>query len=49
MSIKLYKGGEQMALKNTRKRTDKRIFKKTAQTTKKMNLAPKVMRGGIRL
>lgn len=27
---------------------DKRIFHTTAQTTKKVNIAPKTMRGGIR-
>lgn len=38
-----------MAIKNTKKRTDKRVFRQTAGTTKKMNLAPKTMRGGTRL
>lgn len=33
----------------TRKVTDKRIFKNTAQSTKKVNIMPKVSRGGIRL
>lgn len=28
---------------------DQRIFKRTAAKTKKINLAPKIMRGGIRL
>lgn len=32
----------------TNKKTDKKIFKNTASTTKKVNIAPKVMRGGIR-
>nr|DAU30764.1 MAG TPA: hypothetical protein [Microviridae sp.] len=34
-------------LKNARK--DKQIFKETAAKTKRINIAPKVMRGGIRL
>lgn len=38
-----------MSRTNTRKRVDKRVFKRTAATTKKMNISPKVMRGGIRL
>lgn len=38
-----------MAIKNTRKRDDKKVFKRTAASTKKINVAPKVMRGGIRL
>lgn len=33
----------------TRKKTDKRIFKNTATETKKINIMPKVSRGGIRL
>lgn len=33
----------------THKSTDKRIFKNTAVNTKKINIAPKVQRGGIRL
>ena len=28
---------------------DKKIFRRTAVKTKKINIAPKVMRGGIRL
>lgn len=28
---------------------DKRIFNQTARSTKKINIAPKVQRGGIRL
>lgn len=28
---------------------DKRIFSRTARQSKKINLAPKIMRGGIRL
>lgn len=32
----------------TNKATDNKVFKRTASTTKKVNIAPKVMRGGIR-
>lgn len=38
-----------MAIKNTRKKVDRKIFKRTAASTKKVNVAPKTMRGGIRL
>lgn len=38
-----------MAIKNTRKKVDKKIFKRTAASTKKVNVSPKTMRGGIRL
>lgn len=38
-----------MARKNTVKRVDKKIFSRTAATTKKMNISPKLMRGGTRL
>lgn len=40
---------KKMSRTNTNKRVDKRVFKRTAATTKKMNISPKVMRGGIRL
>lgn len=30
-------------------RRDKRIFSRTARTAKKINLEPRIMRGGIRL
>lgn len=30
-------------------RKDKKVFKETAAKTKRINIAPKVMRGGIRL
>lgn len=33
----------------TKASTDKKIFHVTASTTKKINVAPKTMRGGIRL
>lgn len=32
-----------------RPRTDKRVFRRTAVTTKKINLNPTIYRGGIRL
>lgn len=38
-----------MARKNTNKRVDKSVFKRTAAGTKKINISPKVMRGGTRL
>lgn len=34
---------------NTNRRKDRKIFKRTAASTKKINIAPKVMRGGTRL
>lgn len=34
---------------STKKKTDKKIFKNTATETKKINIMPKVSRGGIRL
>ena len=33
----------------TKPKTDKKIFRRTAEKTKKINVSPKVMRGGIRL
>lgn len=33
----------------TNKKTDKEVFRHTAVKTKKINIAPKVSRGGIRL
>ena len=38
-----------MSKTNTRKKVDKKIFKRTAAGTKKININPKVMRGGTRL
>ena len=38
-----------MAIKNTNKKRDRAIFKRTAASTKKINVSPKTMRGGIRL
>ena len=35
--------------RTTKKRVDQRIFSHTAEKTKKINIAPKVSRGGIRL
>lgn len=35
------------SIRNVRK--DQRIFSRTAKSAKKINLAPKIMRGGIRL
>ena len=43
------KGEYIMARTNTRKRKDKAIFSRTAASTKKINISPKVMRGGTRL
>lgn len=34
---------------NTNRSKDHAIFKRTASSTKKINVAPKMMRGGIRL
>lgn len=33
----------------TKKRIDNRIFKNTAMSTKKINVRPKISRGGIQL
>lgn len=38
-----------MARKNTVKRVDRKVFQRTAAATKKINISPKVMRGGTRL
>lgn len=35
--------------KRVRPGKDKKIFSTTAKSTKKINLAPQIMRGGIRL
>lgn len=35
--------------RKTKAKADKRIFKHTAMKTKKINIAPKVSRGGIQL
>lgn len=34
---------------NTRPRNDKKVFRRTAASTKKVNVKPKVMRGGTRM
>ena len=41
--------GDNMSKTNTNRKVDKRVFKRTAATTKKVNISPKVMRGGTRL
>ena len=41
--------GNHMSRGNTNKRVDKKIFSRTAASTKKININPKVMRGGTRL
>lgn len=33
----------------TRKKTDNRVFKHTAMATKKINVRPKISRGGIQM
>ena len=38
-----------MSRKRTRKKIDQKIFRRTARKTKKINISPKVSRGGIRL
>lgn len=38
-----------MKRKPMKKRKDSKIFRKTAVKSKKINIAPRVMRGGIRL
>lgn len=38
-----------MKRKVMRRPRDKKVFRRTAVKSKKINLAPKVMRGGIRL
>lgn len=38
-----------MKRKPMKRKKDKKIFRRTAVKSKKINLAPRVMRGGIRL
>lgn len=38
-----------MSRKRMKARKDKRVFRNTADKSKKINIAPKIMRGGIRL
>lgn len=46
----LKKGGSTMKYrKPTKPKTDKKIFHENAGKTKKINVSPKTMRGGIRL
>jgi hypothetical protein len=47
--IKIKKGGENMKRGKERRSTGKKIFKRTAQRTKKINLVGNINRGGIRL
>lgn len=35
--------------KSTKRKLDKKIFSRTAKTTKKINIDPAITRGGIRL
>lgn len=35
--------------KRAPRKQDKKVFNQTARRTKKINLAPRIMRGGIRL
>lgn len=35
--------------KRMRSKTDKKVFRRTAVSTKKINIDPKIYRGGIRL
>lgn len=38
-----------MKRRSMKKRKDRKVFRNTAVKSKKINLAPRVMRGGIRL
>lgn len=38
-----------MSRRKTKKKIDRKIFKRTAVKTKKINISPKISRGGIRL
>ncbi|WGL31289.1 DNA binding protein [Dipodfec virus UOA04_Rod_862] len=38
-----------MARRRMRRRADKKIFRRTASKAKKINIDPKIYRGGIRL
>lgn len=38
-----------MARKKMRKSVDKKVFRRTASKAKKINIEPKIYRGGIRL
>lgn len=41
--------GAKMAKINTNRKKDHKIFKRTADNVKKINVKPRPMRGGIRL
>lgn len=43
------KEGYIMSRINTKPKKDRQIFKRTAASTKKINVSPRVMRGGTRL
>lgn len=43
------KGADYMAKINTNRRKDHKIFKRVANQVKKVNVKPRIMRGGIRL
>ena len=43
------KGGQTMKRKHMKARRDKKIFTQTAKKVKKINVAPKISRGGLRL
>ena len=47
--FKIWKRRYKMNRTDTNKKTDTRIFRNTAATTKKINITPSNMRGGIRL
>lgn len=48
--IVFVKGGDSMAFRRPVKpKKDRKIFRNTASKSKLVNIAPKVMRGGIRL
>ena len=38
-----------MSRRRTHRKIDQKIFKRTARKTKKINVEPKISRGGIRL
>lgn len=38
-----------MSRRKTKKKIDRKIFKRTAVKTKKINISPKISRGGLRL
>lgn len=38
-----------MSRRRMRRRTDSKVFRRTAAKSKKINISPKIYRGGIRL